>query len=221
MKILAVSDKEEKMLYSPTIANRFKDVSLIIGCGDLSYYYQEYILSMLNVPMYYVRGNHAKIVEYGSGSQRCSPWGALDLHRKCRRTREGVILSGVEGCIRYNRGNYQYLQSEMWSHVFSLVPSFLLNRMRFGRFIDVFVSHAPPWGIHDEDDLAHHGAKAFRWLLKVFKPAVHFHGHIHIYNSQKATETLFGKTWVVNAYGYQEIELPLDELENIPLKSIK
>ncbi len=35
MKVLAVSDVEVDMIYSPLITQRFKDVDLVIGCGDL------------------------------------------------------------------------------------------------------------------------------------------------------------------------------------------
>ena len=62
MKILAVSDTEVPILYSPSIVQRFRDVDVIISCGDLPYYYLEYMISMLDVPLYYVRGNHASQV---------------------------------------------------------------------------------------------------------------------------------------------------------------
>ncbi|HQL39920.1 MAG TPA: hypothetical protein PKV95_10625, partial [Anaerolineaceae bacterium] len=70
MKILSVSDLEMGFLYSPRIAERFYDVDMIISCGDLPYYYLEYMISMLNIPLYYVRGNHAAQVESGFGGDR-------------------------------------------------------------------------------------------------------------------------------------------------------
>ncbi len=47
VKILSVSDVELNVLYSPQIVDRFNNVDVIIGCGDLPYYYLEYIVSML------------------------------------------------------------------------------------------------------------------------------------------------------------------------------
>ena len=47
MKILAVSDLELPNIYSPILGQRFGDVNLVIGCGDLGYYYLEYIISKL------------------------------------------------------------------------------------------------------------------------------------------------------------------------------
>ncbi len=209
MKLLTVSDKEISLIYSAQIRERFNDVDLAISAGDLSYYYLEYIISSLDIPLYFVRGNHAKDVEFGVAGPRKAPWGAVDLHRKVvRDPKTGLLLAGIEGSLRYNKGDYQYTQSEMWSMVLSLVPKLIWNKIRYGRFLDVFVTHAPPWGIHDEEDRAHQGVKAFNWLIKTFQPTLHIHGHVHIYHPGVITETLVGRTLVLNTYGYRKLTLP-------------
>ena len=206
MKLLTVSDKECLRVYSSQIKERFHDVDLAIGCRDLSYYYLEYIISSLDVPLYYVRGNHAKAVEYGCYGSRRSPWGAVNLHKKVIRDKEtGLILAGIQGCLRYNNGDYQYSQAEMWAMVLQLVPSLILNKIRYGRFLDIFVTHAPPRGIHDCQDPAHRGVNAFKWLIRVFKPAYHLHGHIHVYSPKTVTITKVGETLVMNSYGYRKL----------------
>jgi Icc-related predicted phosphoesterase len=169
----------------------------------LPYYYLDYIISSLNVPLYFVRGNHASDVEYTESGPRVAPQGGIDLHRRCLNHR-GLLLAGVEGSIRYNQGKFQYSQAEMWGHVFSLVPRFLLNRLVYGRFLDIFVSHAPPWQINDQDDHVHQGIKAFRWILQVFRPTYHFHGHVHLYRPDVTQSTAFENTHVINTYGYRE-----------------
>jgi uncharacterized protein len=201
VKILSVSDIELGFIYSPLILNRFEDIDLIISCGDLSYFYLEYIETMLNKPLFYVRGNHAHKVEYGVAGERQAPWGGLDLHRKVIRE-AGILITGIEGSIAYNNGPYQYTQGEMWNFVLALVPHFLFNRIRYGRFIDVVVTHAPPWGIHDKEDLPHQGIKAFKWLINVFKPSLFLHGHVHIYRSDSETITNIGQTRVINTFGF-------------------
>lgn len=203
MKILSLSDIELGFIYSPQVLERFTDIDLVISCGDLSYFYLEYIVSMLNKPMYFVRGNHARDVEYGTAGERRAPWGAVDLHRKVIN-HSNLLLAGMEGSLMYNNGPYQYTQGEMWMKVLSLVPALLVNRMRYGRFLDIFVSHAPPKGIHDMDDLPHQGIKAFRWLIAAFKPSIFLHGHIHIYRSDTSLVTRVGKTTVINSYGFHE-----------------
>jgi len=212
MKILAVSDTENDMIYSPMVVTRFGDVDLVIGCGDMPYYYLEYIVSMLNRPLYYVRGNHVyHHFQAGSDTIRDNPWGGTDLHGRVVRDSSGLLLAGIEGSINYNRGPYQYSQAEMWTLVLSLAPRLMINRMIYGRFLDIFVTHAPCWKIHDKDDLPHHGIKAFRWLIEVFKPKYHLHGHIHVYQQYEKTETQHGHTQVINVYGYKQIHFQLEQ----------
>lgn len=208
MNLLTVSDVESSIIYSSNIKQRFHDVNLAISCGDLSYYYLEYIVSSLDVPLYYVRGNHAKEIEHGHVGERKSPWGAVNLHRKIIRDKKsGLLLAGIEGCLRYNNKKYQYTQLEMWLLVMSLVPALLYNKLRFGRYLDIFVSHAPPWGIHDDKDRAHQGIKAFLWLIKVFQPSYHLHGHVHVYWPGKKSETALGNTMIYNTYGFRRLTI--------------
>jgi uncharacterized protein len=203
MKLLTLSDIEIPFIYSPLVAERFCNIDIIIACGDLPYYYLEYVINALNIPAFFVRGNHAKEVEYTTGGIRKSPHGGVDLHRRLFN-QDGLLLAGIEGSVRYRKGPYMYTQGEMWCYIFGLVPGVLWNRMRYGRFLDIFVTHAPPWGIHDQPDLPHQGIKAFTWFVKVFQPAYHFHGHIHVYHPDTVTDTLYGRTKIINTFGYRE-----------------
>jgi uncharacterized protein len=221
VKILSVSDIEIGFIYSPQILERFRDTDLIISCGDLSYYYLEYMLSVLNVPLYHVLGNHAHPVEHSLEGSREYPWGAIDLHHRSFSYR-GLLMAGLQGSVRYNNGLYQFTQAEMWNLVWTLTPALFLNRLRFGRYLDLFVTHAPPWGVHDMQDLPHQGFKAFRWLIRVFKPAYQLHGHIHVYRSDTIKETLVDQTRVINTYGYRETQIDMAELQartQLPLKT--
>jgi Icc-related predicted phosphoesterase len=146
------------------------------------------------------------VVEYGRSSQRVAPAGGIDLHRRVVR-HGGVLLAGVEGSVRYRPGPYQYSQIEMWLHVASLIPALWVNRLRYGRFLDILVSHAAPLGVHDQPDLPHQGIAALRWLDRIFQPRLHLHGHIHRIGPREPVETLLGVTRVVNVYSFQELEL--------------
>ncbi len=211
-KILAVSDVELGLIYSPQIGKRFADVDLVVSCGDLPYYYLEYIISTLNVPLYYVRGNHACKIEAGVGGDRTGPWGGMDLHQHCKMDSSGLILCGIEGCLQYNNGPYQYTQSQMWLKVVRLIPKLLFNKLVYGRYLDIFVTHAPSWKINDQEDLPHQGIKAFRWFIKTFKPAFHLHGHIHIYHQTSQEETEYHSCRVINAFGFRELVVDVPEL---------
>lgn len=210
VKILFVSDKVVEHLYSPKIVERYHDVNLIIGCGDLPYYYLEFILSMLNVPLLYVHGNHDPQQEYLSdGTSIAGPSGGANLH--CRVQKEGgLLLAGLEGSIRYKDGYFQYTQREMWLNVFYLIPRLLINKLMYGRYLDILVAHSPPFGIHNGEDRIHAGFKAFLWFMRVFKPKYLVHGHRHVYNPAETIETRFEETQVVNIYPYRvlEVEVP-------------
>ncbi len=211
VKVLFVSDKVVEHIYSSSITAKYADVELVVGCGDLPYYYLEYIQSVLNVSLLYVHGNHDPEREYLSdGSIVAGPLGGLNLHCQAYRVKK-LLLAGLEGSIRYRDGRFQYSQQEMWLNVLlHLVPKFLVNKLRYGRYVDMFVAHSPPFGIHNGDDRIHVGFKSFVWLMQVFKPKYMVHGHRHVYNISETTETRFNQTHVVNIYPYKvlDIEVP-------------
>ncbi len=216
MKILSISDVVVPYIHSIQIANLFEDIDLVIGCGDLPYAYQEFIVSMLNVPLFYVHGNHDKVLRKYSGGKYSEPNGGTNLHDKVIRYHQ-IVMAGIEGSIRYKpEGRYQYTQREMWQHVFRLVPGLFRNYMLTGRYLDVFVTHAPPWGTHDKEDLPHQGIKAFAWFNKVFQPAYHFHGHIHVYRPGVEMVSKVDSTVIINTYGYRETTLEIQPARIMP-----
>jgi Icc-related predicted phosphoesterase len=203
MIILSISDKVEDILFDVKTHQRFADVDLVLGCGDLPYYYLEFLVDSLNIPVMFVRGNHAAAVEYSENGDRTKPNGAINLHHRVIR-HQGLIIAGFEGSVRYRSGFYQYTQAQMWWMVLAMMPVLLWNRLVHHRWLDILISHSPPWGINDQSDRAHQGFKALRWLLEVCKPAYHFHGHVHVNSSTKIVETLHAQTAVVNTYGYRK-----------------
>ncbi len=206
MKLLSISDVELGILYSPQIVERFRGIDFVISCGDLPYFYLEYVLTMLNVPLFYVHGNHANQIEHSASGDKTAPEGGFDLNLKHIRWNK-ILMTGVEGCLQYNYGPYQFTQMDMWTRVLSLVPGLIYNKSRCGRYLDLFITHAPAWGIHDQADRPHQGIKAFTWLIKTFQPQYHVHGHIHVYRGDMVTSTWVGKTLVVNTYGYKELSI--------------
>jgi len=218
MNILAISDVELGQIYNPAIATRFHNVDVVISAGDLPHYYLEYIVSTLDKPLYYVFGNHANQREIGLDGERDAPWGAINLHRRCRHDSSGLLLAGLEGSLKYNNGPCQYSQSEYWNMALLLAPRLLYNHIKYGRYLDVFLAHAAPFGIHDMDDLPHRGIRAFNWIIRVFRPAFFVHGHIHLYRNDVTWHTQVGQTTVINAYGYREFayELPQPVKPRLP-----
>lgn len=208
MKILGLADLEVPAVYSPNIKTRFNDIDLVISCGDLTPTYLEFVVSMLNLPVYYVHGNHVAKIEDHEGNLQTDPQGAINLHKNVvYDNANDLILAGIQGSLVYNFRPYQYSQRRMWAMVYSLVPRLMINKATYGRYLDIFVTHAAATGIHDDYDPAHQGVDAFRWLIETFKPKLHLHGHVHVYNPLTPRETLHNETRVINTYGYREITI--------------
>ncbi len=208
MRILAVSDRVLDKLYSGQTRRMFPDIDLIIGCGDLPFYYLDFLTSALDAPLVFVRGNHDGIEQYAAdGSVWRGVRGGVDIHGKIV-THKGLILAGMQGSMRYkSRSDYMYSESEMRMVVAQMVPRLLWNRQRFGRALDILVTHSPPFGIHDRPDLPHTGFKVFLSFLRMFKPRYHLHGHIHIYRLDEITSTVFEETQIENVYPYRLLEV--------------
>lgn len=206
MKILAVSDQVVERIYTLTPQGHFNDVELILACGDLPYSYLEYLVSMLNVPMFYVPGNHDPRYNPNSAASRAEGGTNLDLKRA--RTK-GILIAGFGGCIRYRPdGVNQYTQAEAYGRAARLMPGLLWNRIRCGRALDVLITHSPPYGIHDEETQAHRGLRAINWILRWAHPRFHFHGHTHFYRRNlEPSVTQLGFTTVMNVFPYKIIEI--------------
>lgn len=227
MKILAISDEVVDFIYSPQIKEKYADVDLVLGCGDLPFYYLEFIVTMLDVPLYYVPGNHdrreqylsdGRVVHRAEGAERLDQRAvrlpAVNLSSQ-RRAETAVanasatmlLLAGLGGSLRYNRDiGHQHTEAEMFSRALGLAPRLLANRLRFGRYLDILVTHAPPRGIHDSSDLAHTGFETFCRFMAVFQPRLLLHGHSHIYRGDTVTSSRYKSTQVVNVYPYRVIE---------------
>jgi Icc-related predicted phosphoesterase len=204
MRFLTVADEIVPAVYSLNIKERFRDVQCALGCGDLPYYYLEFIITTLGIPCYYVLGNHDHAAESGDGEQVDAPRGCVSLEGRCERF-GGLLLAGLGGSIRYNNeAGPQYTESQMLVRLWLLAPRLLLNRLRYGRYVDVVLTHAPPLGIHNGPDWPHHGFRAFLMLMDHFRPRYLIHGHIHrSYNVRAVTETRYRDTIVLNTAGYR------------------
>jgi len=217
MKILCVSDQIDPLVYSNSIKKRFADVDMILGAGDLPLDYLDFIASSLNKPMFYVFGNHHVQKSPGAFFQAEDDSFQIlqkedsDSHvgSKVRRE-EGMIVAGLGGCMRYNRGPNQFTEFQMYMEIAKLVPRLLFNRLLRGRFLDILLTHAPPCGIHDKPDRCHQGFKAFLWFIRKFKPRYLVHGHIHLYDLSDVRRTQWMGTEVINAYGHYVIDTEED-----------
>ncbi len=211
MKILAVSDEVVEQLYVPTIKNRFPNIDLVVACGDLPPYYVEFIVSMLNVPLLQVPGNHdpACFPSHPDDPQlpEMARRGCGNIDGRLVRER-GLLLAGLGGSVRYRPGPHQYSQAQMARRVMTLLPRLCWNRVIKGRFLDVLITHAPPRGIHDAEDRPHVGFTAFNRFVATFRPRYLLHGHSHVWRRDTVTQTRVGETLILNVCPFRVIDVP-------------
>jgi Icc-related predicted phosphoesterase len=217
MKILCISDHIDPLVYSSSIKERFKDIEVVLSAGDLPMEYLEFVVSSLNKSLLFVFGNHnlTELYRYKtSGAAVSRDWinedpaygsGAVHIGSKVR-VEEGIIIAGLGGSRRYNRGENQYTEFQMNLEIIKLIPALIINRIFRGRFLDILLTHASPRGIHDKEDPCHRGFKAFLWFMRVFKPKYLIHGHIHLYDLSDVRTTRYKDTLVVNAFSHYIIE---------------
>lgn len=200
MKILAVSDRVVPYLYTSDVKEKYGDVDYVFGCGDLPFYYLEFLHSALDARVFYVRGNHDQSPQYTSdGRVLRHVQGGVDLHTRAVYIK-GLLVAGLEGSMRYRPNTpHMYTESEMRRQIYGLLPALVWNRVRYGRPVDVLITHSPPFGIHDQPDLPHTGFKVFLNLLKLAEPKLMIHGHVHLYK-KKNQFSRFGNTTIVNVY---------------------
>lgn len=198
MKILLISDVESKYLWDYFNPDKFKDIDLIISCGDLKAEYMSYLVTVLKVPLFYVNGNH------DDDFIKRPPEGCDCIEDKLVKFK-GVRIIGLGGSKRYNPGIFQYTEGEMKKRIFKMKSKLFWNKG-----FDILVSHAGGLGIGDDTDKCHEGFKCFNTLLDKYSPKYFFHGHTHLnYNTNKQRSEMYKDTMVVNAYGYYVINCEL------------
>ncbi|PID56732.1 hypothetical protein CSB45_09815 [candidate division KSB3 bacterium] len=207
VKILTISDTVERRLYSIAAKERFPDIELILSCGDLPFYYLEFLVTLFNVPLFYVHGNHhSRPMLTADGGEVVQPGGCVNLDHRIVSFHD-VLIGGLEGCMRYNNGPQQYTEGQMWWKMQQLKPSLFRNKLFRKRAVDIFITHAPPSGIHDKPDLCHRGFKVFRHFIERYEPRYFIHGHVHLYSLRDTWKSTYHRTSVINTYGYRILDI--------------
>ena len=168
MKILAISDEECPALWDFYTPGRLDDYDLIISCGDLNAKYLSFLVTMAKCPVLYVHGNHD--VNY----DQVPPEGCdcIDGHIV---EYNGIRILGLGGCRRYHPGPHQYSDKQMRRRIAKL--RWKLKRMGG---VDIVVTHAPPRGFGDGEDLPHWGFESLVSLMDKYHPRYLLHGHVHL-----------------------------------------
>ena len=113
MKILVLADEESKALWDYYTPDKLQGVEMIIACGDLKAEYLEFLVTMTNLPLFYVPGNHDSKYETNP------PDGCVCIDDKIVEYK-GVRMLGFGGSMRYKKGPYQYNEKEMRHRIWKL-----------------------------------------------------------------------------------------------------
>ncbi len=208
MRILALSDLVDQRVYSAELSELYPEVDLVVGCGDLPFYYLEHVVTTLNRPVVYVHGNHdAELQAMVDGRYVKRAKGCYPIDGRIREVK-GMLFMGLGGSIQYIPGApHQYTEGQMRLRVAQMLPRLLSNRILHGRFIDVIVTHSAPYRVHDRRDRAHVGFRTFLRVISLFKPKVLLHGHMHDRSEERPMDTMVASTRVVGVFPIRRIEL--------------
>lgn len=199
MRIMVIADEENRLLYDFFKKERVEGVELIISCGDLDAGYLDFLMTMVNVPMVYVMGNH------DDAFIKNPPPGGICIEDKIIKFK-GYRIAGLGGSIKYNKHHINMFTERQMRHRCHK----LAFKAIFKGGIDIFVSHAPCKGHGDMEDFSHSGFNCFNKLLEKYKPMYMFHGHVHKTYSRKVqieNDHPCG-TKIINGFGYRIIDLP-------------
>lgn len=201
MKILALSDEECPALWDYYVPGRLKEYDLILSCGDLNPKYLSFIVTMARAPVMYVHGNH------DTSYERIPPEGC-DCIEDQLVVYKGLRILGLGGCLRYRPGAHQYSEKEMRKRIKKL-----RWKLRRHKGVDIVVTHAPPKGVGDGEDLVHQGFEALLELIDQYHPQYLIHGHMHLRYSKDRTRVRdYNGTQVINACERYVLEIPDDQL---------
>ena len=153
MKILLVSDHEEPYLWDYYRPGHLSGVDLILSAGDLKASYLEFLVTMANRPLVYVRGNHDGLYETHP------PEGCDCAEDKLLKVR-GLRILGLGGSGWYSGGSNQYTERQMRRRIRRLCW-----KIKWAGGVDIILAHAPARGYGDDDSPAHRGFEAFLPLI--------------------------------------------------------
>ena len=196
MKILALSDQENPMLWDYFNPRQLEGIDLILSCGDLNSKYLSFLVTMSGKPLLYVHGNHDKTYD------RNPPEGC-DCVEDRLVTVKGLRILGLGGSVEYSGGPHQYTEAQMARRVRRLWWS-----LRRAGGVDIVLTHSPIMGYGDGEDYAHRGFAALLPLLDRYRPRYLIHGHVHMnYGAQMERIHQRGETTIINAYERYVLDL--------------
>ena len=168
IRILAVSDEPDQSIDSRVTRNRIGPVDLIVGAGDLEPDYLSFVTDAFDAPLRYIRGNH-DVGPAWSHTRRALLPEPMPDGKVIEEA--GLRMIGFSGSPIYSDRGMQVSALGMWARVLGSWSAAQRARPV------IVITHAPPRDVNDDDDRAHRGFTAFRWLADRLSPPLWLHGH--------------------------------------------
>ena len=201
MKILLLADTEDPALWDYYRKEHLAGCEMILAAGDLKAEYLTFLVTMSNLPVFYVHGNHNAAYDH------YPPEGCECIDDRLV-TVNGLRILGLGGSAVYSGGKYQYTERQMKRRI-----ARLKGKVRRMGGVDIVLTHCPPKGFGDADDYAHRGFEAFLPMLDKWKPKALVHGHVHMTYGRTPRELRCGDTRIINAYQKYMLEMEPESAE--------
>jgi Icc-related predicted phosphoesterase len=185
MKTLVLADRRPQIDIRQTAIN--ENAELISSLRDFAREDLSPLADIHNIPKIGIYCNH-------DSGQYMEELGIMNLHQMIWHY-QGKSFAGLQGCVRYKANPYaiMYTQEEVYD-ILADYPQ-----------VDIFITHCPPRGINDEDEIAHQGFDALLQYIDQKPPQVLLHGHT--YPEEHNLIRQHGPTRIEYVYGYRIIEL--------------
>ena len=218
-RVLAVADEVEPSLHSRNLMRH--EVDLVLACGDLPFDYLEFLVTMLNVPLGFVPGNH--------DPDLCPPGGidSADFTRPFGWHWDDRANKGPQGCVNLD-GGVRVLAGVRVRRPGRLDPV-QPRAQPVHRAPDAgpgpaasvagheAASEGPrsrghrhhpraPGDVGDGEDPAHRGFATFHTLVSKMQPRFLLHGHVHPYGKHMVDGKI-EDTRVMNVVGHKLLEI--------------
>lgn len=200
MKTLLIADREDIGLWDYWHPSKTEGIDLIISCGDLDPAYLEFLVTVTNKPLLYVRGNH------DAKYDKKPPLGCVCIENEVYNFK-GLRILGLGGSYRYGNAPDMYTERQMEKRIRKMAGTLL-----FTNGFDILVTHAPAMGYGDLSDLPHRGFDCFNDLLDKYHPPYMLHGHVHEeYGDFQRERKHPSGTRIINACGRHILDISEDE----------
>lgn len=224
IEIVAVSDEERNY-----IPKKIKKCDILLGCGDLSPGYFDYLLNTLKPKIsYMIYGNHDKkyfknIFDVELNGYSNTYKGLAIIHNDIKNLKNvlnlksNLFIVGFSGAFSYGKKPFHFSEKDVIPFKRKLQRS---KTLKLIKNIDILITHSPP-GLENmfEKEISsyHKGSKNMALIYKKYFPKIWFYGHIHPrYTDQKLNFKIHYKnkvSYLLNTVPYKYVKYDEEKKE--------